>query len=197
MRTIAIIGAGFSGAATAVHLLRCARSPVRIVLIDDQPETAAGLAYSPGQQDCLLNVPASQMSLDASHPGELVDFAGRQGMKVGAQDFLSRALYGRYLCESLQDATESATMECARIWGRVTRLKQFHNRARSWRVDLDDGHLILADEVVLAIGNPRPALPSGYTRSAERSGTCTTPGAPGRRRGPRGRRGACCCSAPA
>ena len=160
MRTIAIIGAGFSGAATAVHLLRCARTPLRIVLIDDQPETAAGLAYSPSQADCLLNVPAGQMSLDASRPGELVDFAARQGMRVGAQDFLSRALYGRYLCATLQDATESSGMECTRIWGRVTRLTQFHNRARSWRVDLDDGHLILADDVVLAIGNPRPARPA-------------------------------------
>jgi uncharacterized NAD(P)/FAD-binding protein YdhS len=159
MRTIAIIGAGFSGTATAVHLLRRARSPLRIVLIDDQAEAAAGLAYSPGQSDCLLNVPASQMSLDAARPGELVDFAARQGMRVGAQDFLSRALYGRYLCASLHDAIESAGMECVRIWGRVDRLTQSHNRARSWRIDLDDGHLVLADEVVLAIGNPRPALP--------------------------------------
>lgn len=159
MRTIAIIGAGFSGTATAVHLLRRASSPLRILLIDDQPETAAGLAYSPGQSDCLLNVPAGQMSLDGSRPGELVDFAARQGMRVGAQDFLSRALYGRYLCASLQDATEAAGMECVRIWGRVSRLAQSHNRARSWRIDLDDGRLVLADEVVLAIGNPRPALP--------------------------------------
>ena len=160
MRTIAIIGAGFSGTATAVHLLRHARTPLRIVLIDDQPEMAAGLAYSPGHQDCLLNVPASQMSLDASRPGELVDFAARQGMRVGAQDFLSRALYGRYLCASLQDATELSGMGCTRVWGRVERLAQFHDRARSWRIDLDDGHLILADEVVLAIGNPRPARPA-------------------------------------
>lgn len=157
MRTIAIIGAGFSGTATAVHLLRRAHAPMRIVLIDDQPETAAGLAYAPGQQDCLLNVPAGQMSLDASRPGELVDFATRLGMRIGAQDFLSRALYGRYLCETLQDATESAGTECTRIWGRVARLTQLHDRARSWRVDLNDGHLIFADEVVLAIGNPRPA----------------------------------------
>jgi uncharacterized NAD(P)/FAD-binding protein YdhS len=157
MRTIAIIGAGFSGTATAVHLLRRARTPVRIVLIDDQPQTAAGLAYSAGQQDCLLNVPAGQMSLDPSRPSELVDFAARQGIEAGPQDFLSRALYGRYLCASLNDASESAGVDCARIWGRVTRLAQLHNRARSWRIDLDDGHLILADEVVLAIGNPRPA----------------------------------------
>lgn len=157
MRTIAIIGAGFSGTATAVHLLRRTRTPLRIVLIDDQPDTAAGLAYSPGQGDCLLNVPAGQMSLDASRPLELVDFAARQGMQAGVHDFLSRALYGRYLCASLHDATESSGAECARIWGRATRLAQLRNRARSWRIDLDDGHLIIADEVVLAIGNPRPA----------------------------------------
>lgn len=160
MRTVVIIGAGFSGTAMAVHLLRQARAPLRIVLVDDRPEIAAGLAYSPEQRDCLLNVPAGQMSLDASRPGELVDFAVRQGLQVAAHDFLSRALYGRYLCASLQDAIESAQVECARIWGRVTRLVQLHNRARSWRVDLDDGHLILADEVVLATGNPRPARPA-------------------------------------
>jgi uncharacterized NAD(P)/FAD-binding protein YdhS len=108
-------------------------------------------------RQAVLNVPAGQMSLDASRPGELIDFAARQGMRVGAQDFLSRALYGRYLCASLHEATESAGMECARIWGRATRLTQLRNRARSWRIDLDDGHLILADEVVLGLGNPRPA----------------------------------------
>jgi len=157
MRTIAIIGAGFSGTATAVHLLRRARTPVRILLLDDQRGRAAGLAYTPGQQDCLLNVPAGQMSLDASMPGELVDFAERQGLRVGTQDFLSRALYGRYLCDALDHAAESAGMECSRLCGRVTRLAQLHNRARSWRIDLEDGHVILADEVVLATGNPGPA----------------------------------------
>ena len=159
MRTIAIIGAGFSGTATAVHLLRYARTRARIVLIDDRMEMAAGLAFSPDHQDWLLNVSAAQMSLDSSRPGDLVDFARRQGMRIGAQDFLSRALYGRYLSASLQDATESSTMELARIWGRVSRLTQLHDRARSWRIDLDDGHLLFVDEVVLAIGNPSPARP--------------------------------------
>lgn len=160
MRTIAIIGAGFSGTATAVHLLRRAHNPLHIVLIDDQPEMAAGLAYAPGQQDCLLNVPAAQMSLDTSRPSEFVDFAARQGMRVGGQDFLPRALYGRYLADALQNAREYSGIELTRIWGRVTRLARLHSRARSWRVDLDDGHLIFADEVVLAIGNPRPARPA-------------------------------------
>jgi uncharacterized NAD(P)/FAD-binding protein YdhS len=157
MRTIAIIGAGFSGTATAVHLLERARSPTRIVLLDDQPDIAAGLAYSAEQQDFLLNVPAGHMSLDASRPGELVEFGRRQGARVGPQDFVSRALYGRYLSARLQDAIESSGMTCARIWGRAARLTQIHNHAHLWRIDLDDGHLLFADEVVLALGNPAPA----------------------------------------
>ena len=157
MRTIAIIGAGFSGTATAVHLLKRARTPIRIVLLDDHPELAAGLAYSAEQGDCLLNVPAGQMSLDASQPSELVDFGARQDIPTGAQDFVSRAFYGRYLSASLQDAIESSGLVCARIWGRAKRLAQLHNRAHFWRIDLDDGHFLLADEVVLALGNPPPA----------------------------------------
>lgn len=157
MRTIAIIGTGFSGTATAVHVLRRARAPLRVVLIDDQPQMAAGLAYSPCQRDCLLNVPAGQMSLDAARPTDFLEFATLQGLRVDPQDFLSRALYGRYLGASLNDAIEAAAVECARLWGRVTRLAQLHDRSRSWRIDLDDGHLILADEVVLATGNPQPA----------------------------------------
>jgi uncharacterized NAD(P)/FAD-binding protein YdhS len=157
MRTIAIIGAGFSGTATAVHLLQRVGTPVRIVLLDDQPDIAAGLAYSADQQDCLLNVPAGQMSLDASRPSALVDFSKWQGARTGAQDFVSRALYGRYLSASLQDAIESSGMVCARVWGRAKRLTQLHNPMRYWRIDLDDGHFIFADEVVLALGNPPPA----------------------------------------
>ena len=157
MRTIAIIGAGFSGTATAIHLLRHARTPIRVVLLDDRPEMTAGLAYSAEQRDCLLNVPAGQMSLDVSRPAELIDFATRQGKRVGAQDFLSRALYGSYLSASLQDAIESSAMECVRIWGRAKRLTQVYGRAHSWRLDLDDGHVLFADEIVLALGNPGPA----------------------------------------
>ena len=156
MRTIAIIGAGFSGTATAVHLLDRARTPMRIVLLDDQPDIAGGLAYSADQRDFLLNVPAGQMSLDASRPGELVEFGRKQGSLVGPQDFVSRALYGRYLSARLQDAIESSRMTCARIWGRARRLTQIHNHAHFWRIDLDDGHQLFADEVVLALGNPQP-----------------------------------------
>ena len=147
MRTIAIIGAGFSGTATAVHLLKRARTPVRILLLDDHPELAAGLAYSADQQDCLLNVPAGQMSLDASRPGELVDFAGRQGTRTGAQDFVSRALYGRYLAASLRDAIESSRIGMRPYLGTgQAASRSFHSGTHFWRIDLDDGHLLFADE---------------------------------------------------
>lgn len=158
MRTIAIVGAGFSGTATAAHLLRCAREPLRIVLIDDRPDVAGGLAYCAGQEDFLLNVPAGQLSLDPSRPGEFVDFAAREGARAAAEDFLPRTLYGRYLRASLRKLIDSADgIECARIWGRASCLTQLRDRAHSFRVDLEDGHVVFADEVVLATGNPVPA----------------------------------------
>ena len=64
---IAIVGAGFSGTALAIHLLReaaAAASPrhLRIALIDPRPEIGAGVAYATRDYPYPLNVAAGQMS---------------------------------------------------------------------------------------------------------------------------------------
>ena len=59
-RTIAIVGAGFSGTLVTVNLLR--RPPVestRIVLIEREPEVGRGIAYARRDYRYILNVPAS------------------------------------------------------------------------------------------------------------------------------------------
>ena len=54
-RTVVIVGAGFSGTAVAIHLLRLPHSaPLRIVLIERAP-TAGGLAYAIRERPYLLN----------------------------------------------------------------------------------------------------------------------------------------------
>jgi uncharacterized NAD(P)/FAD-binding protein YdhS len=68
-RRIAVIGAGFSGTATAWRLLRRATRPLDIVLVERDPrQFARGVAYSTFDPSHVLNVPAGRMSGDPDAP---------------------------------------------------------------------------------------------------------------------------------
>src|SRR5712672_3027790 len=53
---VAIVGGGASGTLVAVQLLRRARGPFRIALIERSGALARGLAYGPAEPCHLLNV---------------------------------------------------------------------------------------------------------------------------------------------
>ena len=114
--SIAVIGAGFSGTMTALHLLR--RLPGRRVLLCERADAfAQGAAYATRDPVHLLNVRAANMSAFPERPGHLVDWlsdeAERGGLETGQEGerhshetpagrFVSRALYGRYLSSLLR-----------------------------------------------------------------------------------------------
>jgi len=54
---IVVIGGGFSGSLTAIHLSRRLPS-VPVILLEESGEAGPGLAYQGGDPSCLLNVPA-------------------------------------------------------------------------------------------------------------------------------------------
>jgi uncharacterized NAD(P)/FAD-binding protein YdhS len=107
-RTIAIVGAGFSGTLVAVDLLRSAHErPVRVVLID-RDTIARGVAYARRPYRYLLNVPAGRMSANSADPTEFLAFARRTLPNAGANDSLPRELYGEYVKGLLTGAELSA-----------------------------------------------------------------------------------------
>ena len=104
-RTIVIVGAGFSGAAVAINLLRLSYwRPARIVLVDRTPRMARGTAYAERSHPYLLNVPAGRMSMNSSDPLEFLRFAQQRLPDATADDFLPRSLYGDYLESVLFEA---------------------------------------------------------------------------------------------
>jgi uncharacterized NAD(P)/FAD-binding protein YdhS len=158
-RTIAIVGAGFSGTAVAINLLRLAHrdTALRVVLID-RAQVARGAAYAEREYPYLLNVPAGRMSASSSAPGEFLAFAERSDPQVTAEAFLPRQLYGQYLEWTLRTAALGSApgVRLELVHGRVSRIEcappgSYH------RVHLSDGGAFAADEVVLALGNPSPA----------------------------------------
>ena len=155
---IAIIGGGFSGTVLAAHLLReTPRVDTDIVLIERGPAVGRGVAYARRGWPYLLNVPAGRLSADARSPLQFLHFAQRFNPHANAEDFLTRELYGVYLEEVLQQAERgsSAKISFTRAMAEVVGIAE---RAGSSAMELQmaEGPSVVADRVVLALGNPPP-----------------------------------------
>lgn len=104
---IAIVGAGFSGLLTAVHLLR-ASPRVQVVLIERRGVFGPGTAYDTGNPGHLLNVRLDNMSAFPDQPGHLADWLAEQSSWRAQDGFITRGVYGDYLRALLDAALEDA-----------------------------------------------------------------------------------------
>ncbi len=168
-RSIGIIGAGFTGALLALHLLRRCDDQDRIFLIEKGRRFGAGLAYATGNANHLLNVRAGNMSAFSDEPDHFVDWLRRlpdQQRSTVAEDppspasFAPRGLFGVYVQQSLAEA----------IWRgqRGDRLTIVNDEAVGLArepggvaVQLAVGRKLMVDTAVLAIGNFPPAPSAG------------------------------------
>ena len=161
-RTILIVGAGFSGTAVAIHLLRLPHpGPLRIVLVE-RAQMARGVAYARRAEPYLLNVPAGRMSASSVDPAQFLAYAQRTLPNARAEDFLPRELYGQYLEASLLSAAQASPphVRLERVHGEVVAMERDRRTSRI-EVYLDGGGSITAHTVVLAPGNPAPAALAG------------------------------------
>ena len=164
LRTILIVGAGFSGAITAVQLLRYARHPLRVVLVNESGRMARGLAYGTRSEAHVLNVPAGNMSALADMPDDFLRYCRWSDPRVQPESFVPRRLYGAYL-EALLSAAEAHGGESAglqRVVGRVAAIAPpGPGGLTPAQVSLADGQVLRADAVVLAFGHFPPLEPAG------------------------------------
>ena len=159
LRTIAVVGGGFSGTLIAANLLRHSHAEAtRLILIERSAGVGRGIAYAERDFPYLLNVPAGRMSANSRAPLEFLHFVQQRIPAATAEDFLPRALYGDYLQEMLLTAQLNAPHNIRlETWqGHVTNVRRLE-RHLPLQVELQDGRRITADDVVLACGNPPPA----------------------------------------
>lgn len=163
---IAVIGGGFSAVATVINLLDRIGQDKSIALVSRKAGLGRGVAYSTKEPCHRLNVPAGRMSLFADKPDHLCEWLADEATEFGAEDFIPRQLYGRYLQETLAD-----------------RLIRTDNTAQVWLVDADvidceyladhqqiyhltDGQLLRTKKSVFCIGGTPAGLPLSPDRLA-------------------------------
>lgn len=162
MKTLVIIGAGFSGAVTAAQFLRHSPPGVRVVLINRSGAMARGLAYGTNSSLHLLNVPAGNMSAYADEHDHFLDYCRERHPSFNASTFAPRKIYGDYLVSILDQAERQAPADV--IFKRViSEVDSLRADGAGAVLELSNGMRIRADQVVLAFGNFSPLDPPGFS----------------------------------
>ena len=165
MRKIGIIGVGFTGTMTAVHLINKATEPCEIILINERQSLNRGIAYNPYSNKHLLNVTAGKMSAYVDRPDHFLDWALQQDSieqkdrSLVANSFLPRKLYGDYLCGIWEEAKNTAVTKnitLTVINSFVIDLEVLENSVSLW---LDNTLKLQLDQCVIATGNQIPRNP--------------------------------------
>jgi len=155
---ILVVGGGAAGTLVALHLVRTAgrrSTGSDIVLVDPVDQLGRGVAFGTTDEQHLLNVPASGMSVLPEDPGHFVAWRGRQDPDWPSEpwDFAPRRHFARYLHETLTEAVSAAadhvTLRHVRAQAVAVR------RAGAGAVVVTDaGREQAGDAVVIATGLP-------------------------------------------
>ena len=162
--TIAIIGGGFCGNMLAVHLLSNAKAPLHIVLINAGYPLSKGVAYSSYSHKHLLNVPAKNMSAFPDKPSHFIDWIKKhENYRVIDQSalpgmFLPRNIYGYYLKDLFENAIRKKPegVSISFVHDEAIDIEEKDEKAQ---IHFSVSPGVIADKVVLAIGNQSPDNP--------------------------------------
>ncbi|WP_425231200.1 FAD/NAD(P)-binding protein [Sphingomonas sp.] len=154
-KSVAIVGAGFSGSLLAINILRHAGP--QATLIERRPVFGRGTAYTAPHPSHLLNVRAGNMSALSDRPQHFAEWCTARGLGGGG-DFAQRKVYGEYLGELLDRSSARAG----------ERLHLVNDDVREATVTDDAVTLHFAgrpaetyDALVVAVGNLPPHAPPG------------------------------------
>ena len=163
--SIAIIGGGFTGAALAAQLMRNSGGKISVAIIEKGTQLGRGVAYGTACVDHLLNVRARNMSAYPDDPGHFLTWAqDNYEPRANADDYLPRQVYGRYVASLLQQEIELHPSQLEHFKDEAVSIARVGNKAE---VRLRSGKILLADKVVLALGNFPPGDPRFPGMTAE------------------------------
>ena len=165
---VAVIGAGFTGVAVAIRLLRTLPDGASLLLIGTPRATGHGYAYGTELPDHLLNVRAGRMSVVSDEPRHFVAWLKQRGHHDAdlEESYQPRPLYGDYLRDTLR---KSISAQRGRMSAEVREgtVIDVERQGDGFGVQFSDGERVLAKAVILATGNARGEFPFPIAVAAE------------------------------
>lgn len=155
-RRVVIIGGGASGILVAAQVLRKARQPIHVTVVEPREHLGQGVAYSTIFDDHLLNVRAKSMSVLVEYPNHFMKWAS-----IDREAFAPRKMFAEYLRFVLDDARRSAapSVEFDHVQSTVMSVDK-PGAGAGVDVRCANGRVLEADVVVLATGNAAPTMPA-------------------------------------
>jgi uncharacterized NAD(P)/FAD-binding protein YdhS len=159
---VLIIGGGYAGVVTAVHVMRNAESPLRLAIIEPRMRLGRGVAYDTPLDCHVLNTRAKRMSLRPNDERHYTSWAqARATMRgltgIDEDSFTPRGWFGDYVGEELNAAVAANSANFIHVRRSALSCERAHNSSKVergvWNVGLSDGRSISAPVVVLATGN--------------------------------------------
>lgn len=159
-RHIVIVGGGFTGTALAIHLARNGGPGLDVTLIEPREQPGRGVAYGSIDPSHRINVPAARMYLSAAEEGAFDHWfrtsaaftADPQALWHDGSVYPQRAQFGAWVGEQFRQAVESSSARVRHVCDKGIALEK-------GELVTANGQRYPADEVVLAISHPPPALP--------------------------------------
>jgi uncharacterized NAD(P)/FAD-binding protein YdhS len=161
MRTIAIVGGGFSGTMTAVHLMQRADQPLNIIIINNRFPLIKGIAYATPYPEHLLNVPVSSISAFSQHAEHFFNWLHKHAdfkdieAETLKNSFAPRKIYAEYLdtvwATVLENKSPQVNLQV--IQDEVINITSNNG---GFDITLQNASSLKADYIVLATGNAIP-----------------------------------------
>lgn len=157
---VAIIGGGFGGLMSLARLARSAPK-CQFVVFERRPRQGPGVAYGACDSEHLLNVPAARMGAFAEQPGGFHAWLEREFPgRFRTDDFAPRALFGRYLLETVGRTIDESGACASFVQDAVVHIEPLGERlGKKFELLLASGRTVLARGVVLAPGLPQARAP--------------------------------------
>jgi len=160
--TVVVIGGGFSGAVSVIHLLRQLPSGHSLAIVEKGDSLGHGVAYGTQCKNHLLNARAGTMSAMFTDPNHFHEYLQTHwNSEASASDFAPRYIYGEY-CEDvlLQTVHEYPDRTFCRFQDEVLSITPENSH---FRVILRNGPVLKAQFVILALGINPPHRGSAFS----------------------------------